>query len=135
MPFNPINIFPNDLNPRVAIGVDIPFNSNSVFRQNFQTKDAIKNNLINLLLTDKGERIGNPNFGGNIRAFIFEQITNENLDFLQENIQLQIQNNINNILVEEVNILPQNDKNRVIINIKYSIPNTNIEDEINLNFE
>jgi len=135
MAFNPINVFPNDLNPRVAIGVDIPFNSTSVFRSNFQTKEAIKNNLINFLLTNQGERIGNPNFGGNIREFIFEQISLENIEFLKEDLQLKIQNIINNINIEEIQVIPNFDTNQINIKINYSIPNTNIEDELSLNFE
>ena len=48
MAFASKQIFPNDLKPRVAIGVDIPFNAPGVFRSNYQTKDAIKSNLLNI---------------------------------------------------------------------------------------
>ena len=64
---NKIN--PLDLQARKAIGVDIPFSSDQVFEQNYQTKDAIKNNIINFLLTGKDERFMNPNFGSNIRIY------------------------------------------------------------------
>ena len=43
------------------------------FDPNFQTKDAIKNNLINYFLTNPGERPGNPLFGAGLRNFIFTQ--------------------------------------------------------------
>ena len=46
---NPIRIYPNDLKPSVGIAVDIPFNKPGVFTSNFQTKDAIRNNLLNFL--------------------------------------------------------------------------------------
>jgi phage baseplate assembly protein W len=86
MAFNPQQIYPIDLNASKAVGVDSPFNGNAVFKSNYLTKDAIKNNLINFFLTNPGERYLNPTFGGGLRAFIFEQITSDNLDFLRENI-------------------------------------------------
>ena len=63
MAFGVRKIFPNDLRPRVAIGVNLPFSTPGVFQPNYQTKDAIKNNLINYFLTNPGERIENPLFG------------------------------------------------------------------------
>ena len=47
MAFNERRIFPNDQRPSVAIGFNLPMNEGGVFTPNFQTKDAIKNNLIN----------------------------------------------------------------------------------------
>ena len=35
---NPISVFPNDLNPNIAIGVNIPFNAPSVFNQIIKLK-------------------------------------------------------------------------------------------------
>lgn len=67
MAFGVRRVYPNDLRPRVAIGVDLPFSDPAVFRPNYQTKDAIKNNLINFFLTNPGERVLNPLFGGGLR--------------------------------------------------------------------
>ena len=50
MAFNPQQINPVDLNPNVAVGVDLPLNGPSVFKSNFTTKDATKNNLINFFI-------------------------------------------------------------------------------------
>ena len=74
MAYGAKKILIRDITPDVAIGVDIPFNSDNVFAPNYSSTDAIKNNLINFLLTNQDERYLNPNFGGNLRAFIFEQI-------------------------------------------------------------
>jgi len=74
MAFGAVQKFPNDSRPRVGIGVDIPFIAGGVFTPNYQTKEAIKNNLINYFLTNPGERPGNPTFGGGLRGFIFEHM-------------------------------------------------------------
>ena len=50
MPFNQQQISPIDFNPSAAVGIDLPFNGNAVFKSNFQTQNAIKNNLINYFL-------------------------------------------------------------------------------------
>ena len=81
MAFEAQQIFPIDFNKSAAVGVDLPFNAPGVFRSNFTTKQAIKNNLINYFLTNPGERPLNPSFGGGLRSFIFEQIATNNLDF------------------------------------------------------
>jgi phage baseplate assembly protein W len=134
MAFGSKQIFPNDLKPRVAIGVDIPFNAPGVFRSNYQTKDAIKSNLLNIFLTNQGERIANPGFGVGLRDFIFEQISTQNLSGLQENIQEQVQGYIPGINIISLDITGNPDQNKVNISLAYSLPNTNIEDKIEVTF-
>ena len=53
MAFDAKRINPIDLQPRVAVGVDIPFSGKGVFNSTFQTVDAVKANLINYLLNSK----------------------------------------------------------------------------------
>ena len=134
MAFGVRRVYPNDLRPRVAIGVNLPFNAPGVFEPNYLTKDAIKNNLINFFLTNPGERIENPLFGAGLRNFIFSQIQTDNLDFIKEDVQTKINDNFNNISVEEINVFRSVDENTIKINITYSIPNTGINDTLELNF-
>lgn len=71
-----ININPIDLpqNDKVAVGVTFPFDGEAVFNSSYTTKEQVKSNLINLLLTSPGERLLNPNFGVGIRDLLFEQV-------------------------------------------------------------
>jgi|TARA_B100001109_G_C18787813_1_gene438571 phage baseplate assembly protein W len=134
MAFGAIKKFPNDTKPRVGIGVDLPFSEGGVFTPNYTTQEAIKYNLINFFLTNPGERPGNPAFGGGLRDFVFEQLSSENLDFLKDDIGNKLTNFFPDVLVNEVSLSGDVDRNEVIINIKYAVANTGIEDELNLNF-
>jgi phage baseplate assembly protein W len=134
MAFNARKIYPLDTKPSVAVGIGLPFNGPAVFNSTYLTKDAIKSNLINYFLTDRYERYLNNNFGANLRAFIFEQITNDNISFLKEDIQTKINEYFSNINVVslEVNQLP--DTNEITVKLTYNIPNTNISDKIEITF-
>ena len=136
MAFNPINIYPIDLIPQKAVGIDLPLNGNSVFKPNYQTKDAIKSNLTNYLLTKTGERIGNPTFGSNLQEFLFTQLKENSFDFFKEEIQDKISNIFPSITIDSISVYieKQNDTDVVNLAIKYSIKNTNIQDNLTIAF-
>ena len=67
------NLFGRD---DVGIGIALPFGPGvSNFKINYTTLDQAKTNIINLLLTHKGERFMQPEFGTNLRRFLFRQNT------------------------------------------------------------
>ena len=134
MAFEAQQIFPIDFNKSAAVGVDLPFNAPGVFRSNFTTKQAIKNNLINYFLTNPGERPLNPSFGGGLRSFIFEQIATNNLDFLKERISSNLTVFFTNILINNLEILKQDDLNIITVSLTYSVANTNISDTLEIDF-
>ena len=134
MAFGAKKIFPIDQRPGTAVGISIPFNAPNVFSSTYTTKDAIRNNLLNFFLTNTSERYLNPNFGSNLRALLFEQITTGNLEFLQQNIQNLIAKYFSNINVENIDITPQQDSNEVFAKITYSIIDTGIVDNIQIGF-
>lgn len=132
MAFNPQQIYPIDFNNSAAVGVNIPFSGNAVFISNYYTKDAIKNNLINFFLTNPGERPLNPSFGGGLRAFIFEQITTDNLNFLREDINDKLSLYFPNINVNDLIVVGYENVNSIKVTLKYSIINTNITDTLEI---
>ena len=132
MAFNPQQIYPIDLNANAAVGVNLPLNGPAVFISNYQTKDAIKNNLINFFLTNLEERPLNPTFGGGLRAFIFEQITTDNLNFLREDINAKLSLYFPNINVADLIVAGQEDLNQITVTLKYSVINTNITDTLEI---
>ena len=134
MAFDAQQIFPIDFDKSAAVGIDIPFNAPGVFRPNYTTKAAIKNNLINYFLTNSGERPLNPSFGGGLRAFIFQQITTDNLDFLEERIQQDLNTFFPNVAVGNLEILRQEDLNTITVSLTYNVINTNISDTLEIDF-
>ena len=83
------NKFPQDNTPGRVVGISLPFSGNkdAVFGDNYTTQDQIKTNLTNFFLTNKGERVMQPNFGANLREFVFEQINSPTFDLLKKRIQ------------------------------------------------
>ena len=134
MAFNPQLINPIDLNPNLAVGVNLPFSGPSVFTPNYLTSDAIKNNLINYFLTNPGERPLNPTFGGGLRAFIFQQISENSLDGLKENVSLKLETYFPNVIINSLDVLKRDDENSVVVQLKYSIANSNINDDLTFQF-
>ena len=133
MAFNAQQIFSIDFNKSAAVGVDIPFSAPGVFKPNYTTANATKNNLLNFLLTNPGERPLNPTFGGGLRDFIFEQIVDDNLEFLKEEIEEKINNFFPNINIGNLNVSSQ-PNNIITISLSYNIKNTNINDTIEIDF-
>ncbi len=134
MAFGATRIFPDDLRPNVAIGFNLPMNEGGVFTPNYQTKEAIKNNLINYFLTNPGERPGNPTFGAGLRAFIFSQIDSQDLSYIKDDIQEKLTIFFPEVIVQELTVLPTETSNQIQINITYSVKDTNINDALSLSF-
>jgi len=134
MAFGAKKIFPIDTRLGTGVGVGLPFNAPAVFPITYTTKEAVKNNLINYFLTNKNERYLNPTFGGNLRAFIFEQITNGNTEYLKTDIQNQIGLYFPNVIIASLNINSSPDYNQITVELTYNIVETGITDTIQLAF-
>jgi phage baseplate assembly protein W len=65
-----------------GIGITLPLQigNTGYFQQSFETLPQVKSNFINLILTRKGERVHQPEFGCCIHDYLFEQLTPENID-------------------------------------------------------
>lgn len=134
MAFNQQQINPLDLNPNVAVGINLPLSGPAVFVSNYTTYDALKTDLINFFLTNPGERPMNPTFGGGLRNFIFSQIEEENISGLKENIEFKLQKYFPQVGISSLEVLQDADNNTLIVELKYFILNSNIQDTITFEF-
>lgn len=135
MAFNVQKINPLDLQPRKAVGVSLPFSSTSVFNSTYSTQDALKSNLVNHFLTEKGERFLNPNLGAGLRRLLFDQMTEDKKDEIEAVVRAEISTWFPNLQVNDVKVAASPDTNTVTVYIKYSVIQTNIQDELLINFE
>lgn len=128
------NIDPLDLQARKAVGVSLPFSVDGVFNQTYQTSEAIKNNIINFILTGKGERYMNVGFGSDIRNYLFEQINKTSLQALEQTTKESLELNFPRATFTEVVVIPNEDRNSINMKLSYSVKQTNIADSISINF-
>jgi phage baseplate assembly protein W len=122
----------------LGIGINQSSNSNGVFSTNFTTLQQAKNNLKSLILTKKGERLMQPDFGCDVWKVLFEPI---------DNIEVSIENSIINavsIWLPYLNIneiifdYDENDidTNKVSLDIKFSLQsNPSLSDSVQINVE
>jgi len=135
MAFNRRKINPLDLQPRKAIGVSLPFSNDAVFNSTYETKDAIKTNIINYFLTGVGERYMNPTFGTPLRNQLFENITKDSLANVKNIIRQGLYLYFPNVSPSVMEVEGTPNTNTISFFMKYSIKDTNIEDELIINFE
>lgn len=129
-----VRIDPRDLDKNRAIGVSLPFNAGGVFTSTYATKDQIKSNLINLLLTYKGERIENPEFGADLPRLVFESISPETFTKIQNQIIDSVSIYIPEIELINIEINPDTDNNTLYIMISYLIKLSGTKDNIIIDF-
>ncbi len=130
-----IRVNPLDLQKNIAIGVSLPFNGPGVFNSTYTTKDQIKSNLVNLLLTDVGERIMNPAFGTYLKQFLFEGITDENLELIKNSLSNSIEIFVPEITVNEILITPNPDYNLINLSVNYIVNISQSPDQVTVQFQ
>lgn len=123
-----------------GIGLKFPLRQGKTgyFEQTFTTIDAAKTNLINLLLTNKGERYMQPEFGADISRLLFENITAELSSIIEQNIRQAVAFWLPYINLVEINVDTETenvDRNRVVVTITFGVIQVpNIFDTIVLEF-
>ena len=128
MAFEVKKIDPLDLQPRKAVGIDIPFSGKAVFNSTYQTKDAIRANLINFFLTGTGERFMNPTFGTGLRNFLFENLNERTIRNIDSSIRNSLEIYFPRVIPTEISLQGIPDTNSVEFFMSYAITETNIED-------
>ena len=125
-------INPLELNKNVTIGVAFPLDETNLFNGTETIREQVKSNLINLLLTQPGERVFLPKYGVGLKYLLFEQQIN--LEVLEEKIRTQVTRYIPQIEITELSTGLSEDQHTVFINISYRFFTDNNTDSIQLNF-
>jgi len=117
------------------IGFKLPVTFESDNRS-VTTLESTKTNLTNLLLTEKGERMFQPNLGVNLRKNLFNPMTSESLIGLQEDVIEQVAIWLPFLDIKEVLVNPNPDNNTINIEIQYTFktaPELTDSVQVNLN--
>lgn len=95
-----------DLRPNIAVGIKLPFigKNGSLFQLSYTTEEQALSNLKNLLLTRKGERYLQPNFGTDIYDTLFEPNTEELPSILRDLLSTDIAFWLPYIIINDISV-------------------------------
>ena len=109
-----------DNDAKVKIGIDLPIRRDDAvggfFASTSTTIEAVKNNIRNLLQTEEGERFFQPNLGIDLKSFLFEQITGENLLSIQNKILDKIEFWLPFVEVRDIQVLSRDNTTDIGVN-------------------
>ena len=122
----------------LGIGINRNSDSNGIFATNYTTLTQAKDNLRNLILTKKGERLMQPDFGCDIWLVLFEQISEGIIETKIENYIVDAVSqwlpylNIDEIIFDYDN--NDIDNNRISLDLKFSLKNNpNLSESVQIN--
>ena len=103
--------------------ININFKKHPVTGDLVVSKDAsaIKQAIVNLLLTNKGERPFNPDYGSNIRSYLFEPLDYGTAAPIELTITSTIAKFEPRINVRSIDIYPNYDNNSFDVDMTYEI--------------
>jgi len=124
----------------LGVGINSVSNRGGILSVNYTTLSQAKNNLINLIMTRKGERVMQPEFGCEIWKLIFEQIVDTEID---TKIEFSINDAVSKWLpylnIDEIIFDYDStsiDKNTISLDLKFSLKsNPNLRDSISVNIK
>ena len=128
----PKRVEPLDINKNVKIGIAFPLNETNMFQGTSTFKEQVKTNIINVLLTEPGERINLPTYGLGLKGMLFQN--DIDLETLKTNAQTQISRWVPNIVLIDVKTKMSTDKHSFSLNITYIYSLDGSSDSIEFNF-
>lgn len=95
---------------------------------------AIIDSVMNLVLTQKGERLYQPEIGGNISGLLFELMSDETTYMIRREIQEVITNWEPRAVLQQVDVIADYDNNSYFITVRfYTIYNLELLQVASLN--
>jgi phage baseplate assembly protein W len=122
-----------DTKPSTGVGIKVPFDGPTGINTTYTTRDATKSNLLNFILTGKRERIFNPSFGSGVRELLFQPITEDIVDQIDNLIRGGVETYFPTVQINELSVDLEPESHTFTVYLNYSIINTNIEDELQIN--
>ena len=131
-----MSIIEKDLNPDIFIGLSLPldYGKQGFFSKTQTLLQQTKSNIRNLLLTIKGERLGNPTFGTDLMRLLFEP-QNEDLDAaIEESIRSSMDEFLPYVLIRDIKVSPSvRNPNLLNVRLQFSVNVDQTIETININ--
>ena len=93
-----------------------------------EIKEVIKFHIKNIVLTNPGEKISDANFGVGIRAYLFENLTQNTAATIDSRIRRQIARYAPDVDILSIQIDPFEDEKTMGFKLSYYIPIINKSD-------
>ena len=110
---------------KAYINIQFPFQDDpdgKFLKMNQDAKRAIKADLVHLLLTNKGERLYLPDFGANLRQYLFEPNDEISANAIRNEINNAIKTFIPNLNVTQLTVTKsENNEYAVVVRIDYLV--------------
>jgi len=106
------------------INIDFPFKDSRkgfYLELNQTDKDAIRADLLHLLLTNKGERLYLPDFGSDLKKYIFEPNDNITHEDIRNNLNQTISKYIPNLIINSINFRNDEIEELIIVELTYTV--------------
>ena len=88
---------------------------------NSTNTDAIRADLLHLLLTNKGERLYLPDFGSDLKKYIFEPNDEITHSEIKDNLNETISKYIPNLLVNDIKFTNNDIEELIIVELTYTV--------------
>jgi phage baseplate assembly protein W len=98
-----------DLDPDVTIGLGLPMehdDTKGFFPGTSTTLSQTGSNIRNLLLTNRGERVGQPTFGADLLLTLFEPMSDQLISTVEENISAAMEEWLPHVSVNKLEVEP-----------------------------
>jgi len=120
-----------------ALGITLPLKRGKTgyFEQAFDVITQVKSNLINLILTRKGERVFQPDFGSDLHTLIFTQMDEEYDKNVKNAVAAAVRKWMPFLNIVEQTVTRDEDKNSTLLEITFSLStNADITETIVVEF-
>ena len=128
-----------DLDPDVTNGLGIPMQHDEVngfFPGTSTTLSQTGSNIRNLLLTNKGERVGQPTFGADILLTLFEPMSDQLINSVEEKVSESIADWMPHVLISKLVVEPDDvEVNQLNIELEFSLTiNPDVFETVTMSF-
>ena len=128
-------IYPNDINENIPVGIGFPLVPGDP-KKNFTTRKQIHDNLRNLILTMKGERVMQPTYGSDLYFLLFEPLEESDLaDAARQSITSAVETFMPFVQIKLIQVSVDQDNNRVLIEVDYDVDGFPTPEVLNLTIE